>query len=217
MVNQAESVKTKAAMRAVPQQTRSHQRVKKILDTAEKLFAQVGYEVATTNEIAAQAHVSIGSFYQYFPNKEAILRALVQRYQSELRIMYDYLLTSEVLGLSLSQVIDRLINVHVEFTRSHHNFVQITFQPQPAAQLSPDFSELYQDRIHLLEAILSTQMPQLDPEKRKLYATIGLTAVSALLSKALELNLAGERKAARQIVEEAKILLLSYFQAVITK
>ena len=52
--------------RRVPQQARSRERYNLILDSAARLFAEVGYEAATTNAIADVAGVSIGSLYQYF-------------------------------------------------------------------------------------------------------------------------------------------------------
>ncbi len=67
-------------MRRQPQQARSQERVQQILDVAEQLFVEIGYESATTRAIAAQADVSVGSIYQFFPDKEAILKALAIRY-----------------------------------------------------------------------------------------------------------------------------------------
>jgi AcrR family transcriptional regulator len=47
------------------------------LDAAAHVFTENGYAAGTTNRIAEQAGISIGSLYQYFPNKDAILRALM--------------------------------------------------------------------------------------------------------------------------------------------
>ena len=47
-----------------------------ILEAAARIFEEVGVEAATTDRIAARAGISVGSLYQYFPNKDAILVAL---------------------------------------------------------------------------------------------------------------------------------------------
>src|SRR5690242_3802866 len=105
-VGMSETVKDKARMRAAPQRARGYQRVKVILDVAEVLFAEAGYEAATTNEIAARAGISIGSLYQYFPNKEAVLHALAARYRDAIEQMYNNLQSPEVLKLPLKELID---------------------------------------------------------------------------------------------------------------
>ena len=66
--------------RAKPKQKRGEQRVAAILNAASEVFAEVGYDDATTIMIAARVDTSIGSLYQFFANKEAILKALVERY-----------------------------------------------------------------------------------------------------------------------------------------
>jgi len=50
---------------------------KKILDVAQKLFAERGYEATTTRDIARTAHIATGTLFNYFPTKEAIVEALV--------------------------------------------------------------------------------------------------------------------------------------------
>lgn len=62
--------------RKQPRQRRSAQTRRDILDAAARIFSEHGYAAGTTNRIAAAADVSIGSLYQYFPNKDAILAAL---------------------------------------------------------------------------------------------------------------------------------------------
>lgn len=55
-----------------------------ILHAGAQVFREAGFERASTNLIAQVAGVSVGSLYQYFPNKEAIAAALVGRIQNEL-------------------------------------------------------------------------------------------------------------------------------------
>lgn len=66
--------------RKKPQQQRSQAMVEAILDAATESFCAGGFAGTTTNAIAERAGVSIGSFYQYFPNKLALLEALRERH-----------------------------------------------------------------------------------------------------------------------------------------
>jgi AcrR family transcriptional regulator len=66
-----------------PRQQRSRETVGVILEAAAQLFNRHGYRETTTNKIAERAGVSIGSLYQYFPNKDALLVALAEHYLTE--------------------------------------------------------------------------------------------------------------------------------------
>jgi AcrR family transcriptional regulator len=69
----------RANSRKKPQQERSIAMVATLLEAATRVFVKEGYAKATTNRIAAAAGVSVGSLYQYFPSKEAIVVAMVRR------------------------------------------------------------------------------------------------------------------------------------------
>lgn len=73
-------MKTLREPRKKPQQRRSQATVDAILDAAAHLFCARGFECTSTNAIAERAGVSIGSCYQYFPNKLALLEALRERH-----------------------------------------------------------------------------------------------------------------------------------------
>ncbi|GAA0584504.1 TetR/AcrR family transcriptional regulator [Paractinoplanes ferrugineus] len=66
--------------RRTPRQGRAELTRDRILAAAAHVFAEHGYAAGTTNRIAERARVSIGSLYQYFPNKDAILAALLVRH-----------------------------------------------------------------------------------------------------------------------------------------
>lgn len=66
--------------RKSPIQERSRFTVEQIVLAATQIFSEQGYAGATTNHIAERAGVSIGSLYQYFPNKETILVTLAKRH-----------------------------------------------------------------------------------------------------------------------------------------
>src|SRR5690242_19310082 len=72
-----------AALRRIPQQARSRARVEAILRAGRRLLGE-GREVSM-REIAAAAEVPIASVYQYFPDKAALLRALVVQFYERMR------------------------------------------------------------------------------------------------------------------------------------
>lgn len=63
-----------------PRQARSRALVEAVLDAAAQILAQHGREALTTNAVALKAGVSIGSLYQYFPNRDAVIAAVADRH-----------------------------------------------------------------------------------------------------------------------------------------
>jgi AcrR family transcriptional regulator len=72
-----------AQRRRAPSQQRSRERVERILDEAKRLIAEAGSDAMRMSELAERAGVSIGSLYQYFPDKGAVIRMLAERYNAE--------------------------------------------------------------------------------------------------------------------------------------
>ena len=79
--------------RRQPVQARSRERVEKILDAAVQLLIEDGYDAVKTNAIARRAEVSIGSVYQFFPNRFAIFNALAERYREKIALSLESHLT----------------------------------------------------------------------------------------------------------------------------
>jgi hypothetical protein len=87
---------------AVQRRARGVQRIASILAAAETVFAEVGYDEANTNRIAAQSGISPGSLYQFFSNKEEIAQALAARYTEELEGVYGSVFSVEAASLPFS-------------------------------------------------------------------------------------------------------------------
>lgn len=98
--------------RKQPQQARSKALVTAILDAAAQVLIRDGYADTTTNMIAAQAGVSIGSLYEYYPAKEAIFAQLAGRLTQQ---MYDIMLAhiADMSQLSPKQAIERVVEARV--------------------------------------------------------------------------------------------------------
>jgi AcrR family transcriptional regulator len=70
---------TTGSLRRLPAQGRSAARVQRILDTCAVLIDEIGYDRLSTTLIAERAGITIGSLYQFFPDKHAITKALMLR------------------------------------------------------------------------------------------------------------------------------------------
>jgi AcrR family transcriptional regulator len=70
---------TVSPLRRVPVQGRSVARVARMLDACAELVDEIGYEALTTTLLAERAGVAIGSIYQFFPDKRAVVQALTLR------------------------------------------------------------------------------------------------------------------------------------------
>jgi AcrR family transcriptional regulator len=73
------------APRKIPAQQRSRERMDRILSIASELIGKHGSDQLKMSDVAARAEISIGSLYQYFPDKASIIRSLAQRYSLESR------------------------------------------------------------------------------------------------------------------------------------
>ncbi|GII55673.1 TetR family transcriptional regulator [Planotetraspora thailandica] len=70
---------TGGTLRRRPAQRRSQERVERMLDECARLLDEVGYDALTTKEVARRAEVPIGTFYQFFSDKQGLVKALAQR------------------------------------------------------------------------------------------------------------------------------------------
>lgn len=94
--------------RKSPVQARSIASVDAILDATIQVLLSVGTERLTTNRVATRAGVSVGSLYQYFPNKSALLQAALQRHLDDITTTVE-LVCREQRGKTLQQMAAALI------------------------------------------------------------------------------------------------------------
>ena len=102
--------------RRKPAQERSRATVDAIVEAAAHVFDARGYAHTTTNHIALRAGVSIGSLYQYFPNKDAILVALLERHVDDgARLVVELARRAQAEDWSLRTILERLIEAIVGY------------------------------------------------------------------------------------------------------
>src|SRR5262250_1344852 len=100
---------TKRSRRRLPKQRRALQTVDAVLDAVVRVLKREGVQGVTTNRIAEVAGVSIGSVYQYFPDKQAIFVALHQRHIDQI----DRMVETTLIGHAASSL-DELIRAMIE-------------------------------------------------------------------------------------------------------
>jgi len=93
-------------------QGRSRVTIDALLEATARIVAQVGLDRATTNRIAEIAGVSIGSLYQYFPGKEALLAALIER-EAQGDLAAYRTTVEECRERSLAETVERTVGYYV--------------------------------------------------------------------------------------------------------
>jgi AcrR family transcriptional regulator len=184
--------------RRMPKQARSQQRVNQILDAAAAEFAAVGIEHATTNAIAARAGVPIGSLYQFFPHKEAIIEALVARYLAGLRAVFDSTLSAD--SLPVEVVIEQMLAGLARFESTHQGFGEVFGNSEA----------IHAEIVGQVEAMLARRYPQLAPAARHRSALVGVGIVKGLMPLAGALPV-------ETALGEISTALLAYLRAVLAQ
>jgi AcrR family transcriptional regulator len=190
-----------------PQQARSRERFNHILDHAEALFARQGYEVTTTNHIAEASQVAIGSLYHFFPDKEAVLGALVERYVEELRTIFPQELAEEI---DLYAVADRVVDQVLRFAQTHIAFAHLLFAMDPQ-RYAPILDVIHQTVIEGIERVIDRAYPTMPRPLRYRYAMVSFYVVKGLLPL---MSREGEEAA---MIVEVKTALRAYLQAFLVR
>lgn len=197
--------------RRARRQSRGLRRVDDILAAAAQTFVEVGYDGATVAAIAARAAISPGSLYQFFPNKEAIARALAERYAAKVRAIHETTLAGDAAMGPLAAALDRVIDPIIAFNRAHPAFTALAGGAHVSPQLADVFDDLHAEVIRLLDGFVAARAPRLDPERRRRSATVSLRIALALLPLTLDPD-AGRGDT---MVDEMKAALRGYMMSVL--
>ena len=197
--------------RRARRQQRGLLRTEEILAAAGALFAEVGYDRATTNMIAARAGVSPGSLYQFFPNKEAIAHAYAAAATARLHQVYDTVLAPDVIALPLKDFLDTFIEGLMSFNRQYPGYLALSVAATISPPLALALADLQQGIFARLDAMIAALWPDGTPEQRRLHGLISYRLFLALLPLAL-----GDPEDDQQaIVREMKAVLYRYWAPII--
>lgn len=196
---------SKNSVRVIPRQPRSQQTVDRILDSAAALFAGVGYENTTTNAIAGRSGISIGAFYRYFPDKDAVLQALTGRYRQEALTLTRTLFVEDARYLPPEVLIHRLIDPFLEMYRRRPAYAHILLGADVSGDIAAASCELEAEMTRRIAGFFCLLAPHLDEKRAYLVAVISKATVKMLLS--LILTSDGEQQQEDAIAEVKKMLL----------
>jgi len=195
-------------------QARGERRMAGILDAAAGVFADAGYERATTNAIAAAAGISPGSLYQFFSNKEAIAEALADRFVTQMRAAHEAAFTGvDFARVGLDEVLDRVVDPILAFNLANPGFKAIFARPDMPAGLAAAAQPIQSALLSRVEAILVARAPGLTTDQHGRTARVSIQIFQAMLP----LVLAADEDERPAVVGELKKVLRGYLGPVIGK
>jgi AcrR family transcriptional regulator len=172
------------------------------------VFAEVGYEAATTHAIASRAKTAIGSLYQFFPDKLAIFHALEERHMQQVTAIHSQLMTPEMAQEPLEQMIQQIVEtfaVYFEHPGPKVVYIQYFVAPEMFKYFDDSFT---QGLIQEFASLLQLRNPALSTEKSKLLAEVCIQCYNSLLLVALR----SDRTHRKQLYEEVRELLVAYLR-----
>ena len=189
-----------------PSQERSRDRVERILDATAKLLGDTPVDKITTAAIAETAGVPIGSVYQYFPNKLAVLAELARRVMEQVDLKTASLIAEDFGILPWDQAIDRAIDATMEGFAEQPGYLQLllSIRPTPEFRAITDESN---ERVAAMLAFHPALQAVIPPERIQLVTRAAIQAVNSLQDWALSQD---DPDLTNQIIAEMKTLLKGY-------
>jgi AcrR family transcriptional regulator len=192
-VSTAEQSLTQApALRADPMQARSTKRLEGLLDAAASYIHSNGYETLTTNHVASISGSSIGTVYRYFPDRIALLDALIVRNLERTQIAAHEALSTSAPG-SLDAAVEDVVDVLVTMFSSEPGFRSIRLGD--SLDIRPVRPERWGNR-SLAESVAMSLQTLWGAKKPEHQTPLehAIETADAFLAKAFLMNEAGDKK-----------------------
>jgi AcrR family transcriptional regulator len=205
---------TPAVPRRLPLQSRSHRTIQRVLDAASSLLEQAPLDDVTTTRVAAEAGVSVGALYRFFPDKQAIIDAIAVRHVEQFRASLVGTVLKAVAGkfahLELPRpavIFDAIIDAYIAYLDAHPDFRALSFGRHISAatrerQVSPDAGVTALLKRFMLEQLGAADTAELDLKLR-----IVSEAGERLIAYAYEQPAREDRD---RVIAEMKKMLASY-------
>jgi AcrR family transcriptional regulator len=195
-----------------PRQERGQRRVEAVLDAAAEAVAESGVAGLTMQDVGRRSGTTAGSLYHFFPDREALLRALGARHVERLRAAMApaaELAPEDWARLSIDERVDRFVGPVLDYVDANADLLPIMGAAAPAGRKAPGTEDLHALVLRAAERLVAACDPAAGRAER--------TARAALLIAAVEgaLLLAGRPAAPpqRTLLRELRRMLAAYLQA----
>lgn len=193
-----------ATARREPTQQRSRQRVERMLSAASALIAEKGSDAMRMGEVAERAGVSIGSLYQFFPDKAAIIRTLAERYNAAGRDCIGMELAGAGSRAELRAAFSKLIDVYYGLFLSE----PVIRDVWSGMQADKALREIELSESRLNGALLADAMARIRPDADRAELERSAFLVMSLGEATMRLAVSVERSEGDALVEAYKRMAL---------
>jgi AcrR family transcriptional regulator len=191
-------------------QDRSRATVDALVEATARILVKEGFDKASTNRIAETAGVSIGSLYQYFPGKDALVAAVINRHSEDLMQVARETL-AEVVELPLETAVRRIVSVAIEAHRVDPKLHRVVAEQIPRSGRLGNAEVFNRRYFGFFRSYLEAHKAEIRRTNLDLAAFVCVTSIEAVTHNAVlnhsELLL---DEGADALVEEATRLVVSY-------
>ncbi len=198
---------TRTTPRKRPRQARSKATVDTILVATTRVLVKQGFDGLSTNAVAIAAGVSIGSLYQYFPNKEALVSALIDRHMEEMNAAILAELT-RVAKLPLAEAARGVIELTIKAHAIDPELHRVLTEQVPRIGKLARLRELDEICHRMVAGLLSARKDELAIRDPDLAAFILVSTIEAIVHRAALLY--PNKLRDPRLVDEATVLVTRY-------
>ena len=170
--------------RKVASQLRSRATVDALVEATARILVKEGFDQASTNHIAEVAGVSIGSLYQYFPSKEALVVAVVERHQQEIMQTVRSELAG-VLDQPVEKAVRKLVAVAVKAHRVDPKLHRVLAEQIPRVGKLEKLETFSRENYTLFRTYLERHRDELRIDDLELASFVCVTSIEALTHNAV--------------------------------
>lgn len=193
-------------------QDRSRATVDALVEATARILVKEGFDKASTNRIAEAAGVSVGSLYQYFPSKEALVVAVIERHNQEsMRVVRAAL--AEIVMQPIEQAVRRMVGVAIEAHRINPKLHRVLTEQIPRTGRLENVESFNRENYVLFRSYLEGCRDKLRSMDLELAAFVCVTSIEAVAHNAVlrgDERLWGE--GADVLIDEATRLIVGYLQ-----